>query len=366
MKILVVGEFITEIYEAAFWESFKEMGHDVYKFSFSDYFNFKSSFSFNWKNFISYPAKFWEALKRAQNKYHVGPLVNKINRDFIAYVKKIKPDFVFIEQGMFFSSKTIRTAKSKSPDTKIFGYCQDNPFTKTAPKYLWGKYLESCPAYDHIFSFHVFNLADYKRAYGINSELLRGYYIKSRNYPTDKIDERYKCDVMFIGHFEDDGRDEAFIKLVRGGYSFKLYGTEWHNSKYYGEFKNLMGGDIKPLRGEDYNIALNSCKIALCLFSKKLNGNEYTTRTLEIPATRIFMLSEYTDDAASLFEPDKEAVYFKDNNELISKIDYYLSHDEERKQIALKGYERVIQDGHEIRDRAEQVIRTYERLKEAD
>ena len=362
MKILVVGEFISEIYEAAFLESFKEMGHETYKFSFSDYFNFTSSFSFNWKNFSSYPAKFFEAIKRAQNKYHVGPLVNKINRDFIKSVKNIRPDFVFIEQGIFFTSKTIRTAKSKSPETKIFGYCQDNPFSQTAPKYLWRKYLESCPAYDHIFSFHVFNLNDYKMAYGIDSELLRGYYLKKRNYPIENPDERYKCDVLFIAHYEDDGRDDALIRLVRGGYSFKLYGTEWHSSKYYEEFKKLMGGDIKPLRGDDYNIALNSCKIAICFFSKKLNGNEYTTRTFEIPATKTFMLSEYTDDAASLFEADKEAVYFKNTDEFINKIDYYLAHDDERKKIAQNGYERVMRDGHEVMDRAKQVIKAYEKM----
>lgn len=361
MKILVVGEFISEIYENAFFESFQELGHDVYKFSTSDYFYFPSSFAFNWRNFREYPAKFCEAIKRAQNKYHAGPLVNKINRDFVACVKKIRPDFVFIDQGLFFTSKTIAAARAYG--TKVFGYCQDNPFSKTAPKYLWGRYLESCPAYDYIFSFHVFNLDDYKKTFGIDSELLRGYYLKRRNFPIEIPDERYRCDVMFIAHYEDDGRDEVLIRLVRGGYSFKLYGTEWHSSKYYDEFKNLMGGDIKPIR-EDYNIALNSCKIAICFFSKKLNGNEYTTRTLEIPATKTFMLSEYTDDAASLFEPDKEAVYFRDADEFIEKIDYYLVHDDERKKIAQNGYDRVLRDGHEAMDRAKQVIRAYERLKE--
>jgi len=121
-----------------------------------------------------------------------------------------------------------------------------------------------------------------------------------------------------------------------------------------------MGDDIKTLI-EDYNVALNSCKIAL-VFLSHLNNDTYAIRCFEIPATGTFMLSTYTDDLATLFEPDKEAVYFKTPDELISKVDYYLAHDDERKQIARNGYERVMRDGHEAKDRAEQIIRAYERL----
>ncbi|MBR2208356.1 MAG: glycosyltransferase [Synergistaceae bacterium] len=363
MKILVVGSYVTKIYEKALYDAFCKLGYDTYKFSwnkyFDKYFNYLSSFSFSWKNFREYPAKFLEAIKRAEHKYHIGPTVDKMNKGLIAYAKEVRPDLIFIQYGVFFSPSTIRALRAIG--AMVFGYNNDDPFNNTAQKYFWRKYLSSCPEYDYMFSFRLKNIEDYKRVFGMNSEILRAYYIKDRNFHIDIPDERYKCDISFVGHYEDDGRDEFLIELVRGGYSFKLYGTEWHRSKYYEEFKKFMKGDIQPVR-EDYNLALNSCKIALSFLSH-LNNDTYTRRTFEIPATGTFMLSTYTEDLATLFEPDKEAVYFKTSDEMISKVDYYLAHDDERKKIARNGYERLIRDGHEVTDRAKQIIRTYERIK---
>ena len=359
MKILVAGSFLWPMYEPPLVRAFRDLGYDTYEFAWKKYFNFKSSFSFNWKNFREYPAKFLEAIKRAENKYHVGPTVNKINKDLITYAKEIRPDLIFIYYGILFSAKTLRALKAAG--AKVFGYNNDDPFSKTASKSYWRKYLSSCPEYDYMFSFRAKNIEDYKREFNIDAELLRAYYIKDRNFHIDTPDNRYKCDVGFIGHYEDDGRDEFLIRLVRGGYSFKLYGAEWDRSKYYDEFKKLMGDDIKPVQ-ENYNLALNSCKIAL-VFLSHINNDTYTIRSLEIPATETFMLSTYTDDLASLFEPDKEAVYFRTPDEMINKVDYYLAHDDERKKIAQNGYKRVMLDGHEAEDRAKQIIRAYERIK---
>lgn len=355
-----MGSFLWEIYEPALASRFRELGHDVYEFAWKRYFDYEKSFSFNRRNFREYPAKFREAIKRAQNKYHVGPTVNKMNRDLIAYAREVRPDLIFIQYGVFFTAKTLKALKATG--AKVFGYNNDDPFSKIAPKYVFGRYLSSCPEYDYIFSFRQKNVDDYKRVFGIDSEILRAYYIKERTFHIDNPDKRYECDILFIGHYEDDGREEFLIKLARGGggYKFKLYGSEWHRSKYYDEFKKLMGGDIRTLI-DDYNVALNSCKIALAFLSH-LNNDTYTRRTFEIPAAGVFMLSVYTDDLATLFAPDRDAVYFKTPDELISKIDYYLAHDDERKKIARNGYERILRDGHEAKDRAIQIIRAYERL----
>ncbi len=348
MKVLVVGEFRWEIYEKPLFKVFQELGYETYKFE--------------WKKYLDYEgrSKFIEIIKRVENKFHIGPDVYKMNSDLVAYVKKISPELVFIYQGLFFTAATLKTIKFNG--AKVFGYCNDDPFSDKAPKYFWRKYLSSCREYDLVFSYRLKNIDDYKRVYGIDSEILRSYYIEDRNYKLEKSAEKYECDVAFIGHYEDDGRDEFLIKVARSGHSFKVYGAEWHRSKYYGEFKKIMGGDVQQLRG-DYNIALNSCKIAL-VFLSKINHDTYTRRCFEIPAAGAFMLSEYTDDLATLFEPDKEAVYFNNADELINKVDYYLAHDDERIAIAQNGYERVRRDGHEIKDRARQIIRAYERTSE--
>ena len=41
------------------------------------------------------------------------------------------------------------------------------------------------------------------------------------------------------------------------------------------------------------------------------------------------------------FENGKDLVYFTDKNDLLRKIDYYLEHEDERREIALNGMNKV-------------------------
>jgi len=60
---------------------------------------------------------------------------------------------------------------------------------------------------------------------------------------------------------------------------------------------------------------------------------------------------EYLD---SFFEVGKEIEPYETADELITKIDYYLVHEEERKEIALAGFRRVRKD-HRIKHRMSQL-----------
>lgn len=141
---------------------------------------------------------------------------------------------------------------------------------------------------------------------------------------------------------------------------FHLYGTLWDRSKYAMEIRSRFG-EIKPLYN-DYNLALNSVKIALVFLSMR-NNDTYTRRCFEITATRTFMLSQYTNDLDSMFKEGIEAEYFRDKEEMMDKIKYYLKHDDKREKIAKAGYERLLRDGHEVTDRAREIIKTFEKLK---
>lgn len=57
-----------------------------------------------------------------------------------------------------------------------------------------------------------------------------------------------------------------------------------------------------------------------------------------------------------LFEPDKEVVFFRDFNEMVKKIKYYLVHDKEREDIAKAGYERSFRD-HTMEKRFNQIFK---------
>ena len=162
-----------------------------------------------------------------------------------------------------------------------------------------------------------------------------------------------------IGHYEDDGRDEIMLDLLKSDINFKLYGQKWFLSPHYEEICQLNNG-VEPLF-DDYNLALNSSKIAL-VFLSKLNNDTYTRRCFEIPAAKTLMLSEFTEDLDSLFKKDQEAVYFQTHQELKNKIDHYLNNEDERTAIIEKAYQRLVNDGHEVTDRASEIIKTYKDL----
>ena len=352
MKILVVADWHGDIYAQAFYDGFEKLGEDVFKFSWKEYFHhyqYSNRYTIDGNKLKSF-------YYRSQNKFLIGPVLWKINKDLIQQCEEIKPDLVFVYRGTHIYPSTIKTIKEKFA-CKVFGYNNDDPFSDEYANYVWRYYKKSIPYYDHIFSYRWKNIHDYK-AIGYESvSLLRSYYLKDKNFHIENLPiDKYKCDVMFIGHFENDGRDEALKLLIENGVDIKIYGTEWENSQYYNFFIEKLG-KIEPLY-DDYNLALNSAKIAL-VFLSKLNNDTYTRRCFEIPATKTMMMAEYTDDLNSIFEEGREAEYFKNKEELLKKIQYYLSREDKLNTIGENGYKRLVNDGHEVVDRCQQILKVY-------
>lgn len=350
MKILVVADWHgAEIYAEVFAKSFEELGHEVRRFSWKEYFkHYQYSTRYETDN-----NKIKSIYYRLQNKYILGPAVNKINRDLIEQVNLFKPDLIFIYRGTHIHPSTLKEIK-KNTSSRVFGYNNDDPFSPRYPKYFWRHFINSVPLYDHLFCYREHNINEFSQLGNTNASLLRSYYTHERNFKLDNINKKY--DVIFIGHFEDDGRDSCMLDLLENNYIVKLFGTGWEKSKLYQEIVRL-NGEISPVY-DDYNLVLNQSKVAL-VFLSKLNRDTYTRRCFEIPATGTMMLSEFTEDLASLYEPGVEADFFKSKDELIKKVEYYMSNPELALNIGESGRRRLISDGHEVLDRAKQVLNKY-------
>lgn len=64
-------------------------------------------------------------------------------------------------------------------------------------------------------------------------------------------------------------------------------------------------------------------------------------RILDIMGSGGFVLTNYQQEIEDYFEIGKEIEVFRDLDELMEKVPYYLSHEEERLQIAMNGYQKV-------------------------
>jgi len=126
--------------------------------------------------------------------------------------------------------------------------------------------------------------------------------------------------------------------LAKSGINVRVWGPNWKNAKM--KHQNLLI-ENRGLWKDDYKKAICSFDINLC-FLRKGNRDSHTSRSIEIPACGGFMLAERTTEHLTLFEEGKEAEFFETDEELLGKIKYYLSHQQERKRIAIAGYNRCL------------------------
>jgi len=349
MRILIAGDWHSELHEEVVSTALKNLGHEVEEFRWCHYFDRKPG---AWGRLAHWTS-------RIQNKYIVGFTVNRVNTDLFALARSFRPDMLFVYRGTHITAKTLRSIKTVSPDSIMVGYNNDDPFSPTQVPYLWRNFLSALPEYDLVLAYRHANIREYQEAGARRVELLRSWFVPERNHPvvlTDEERERFETDVVFVGHYEADQRLEYLEEIVRQGFRLRLFGPGYDWDPVIQKSQVLRS--FQPVRlvwGADYNRALCGAKIALCFFSK-LNRDTYTRRCFEIPATGTLMLSEFSEDLAGMYREGIEADFFRSRDEMIEKIRKYLNDDNRRSSVAAAGHLRVRSDGHDVSSRMKQVI----------
>lgn len=341
MKIIIVGSFKHIMYAKALHDEFGRQGH--------------KSFAFDWERYKLRGNKFFDLISRVQERLLFGPFINLINRQLLKLVKDVNPNLIFIYRGTHIRAKTVSVIKKKG--TIVFSYHNDDPFCGVPSTRYMRNYINSAYICDYNFVYRNKNIEDFSKIGVNNTEILRSYYIKDNNFYI-KCEKKY--DVIFAGHFENDGRDKYIKALIDAKVNIIVFGDEmWKKAPLYEDIKFVLKKDV---RGKEYNKLLNNAKIAL-VFLSKINSDTYTRRCFEIPATKTLMLSEYSDDLKSMFRADKEAVYFKSIDDLVNKCKYLLSNQSKISKIGNAGYLRLLNDGHSVEHRVEKIIKTYHKIK---
>ena len=67
------------------------------------------------------------------------------------------------------------------------------------------------------------------------------------------------------------------------------------------------------------------------------------------------MLSNYQREYEDYFHSGTDYVYYTDYEDLGKKVEYYLSHDKERREIARNGYEKV-KGSHTYKNRVDTIL----------
>ena len=153
-------------------------------------------------------------------------------------------------------------------------------------------------------------------------------YFRDHGLPKD-------IDVSFCGQKYGDRSD-----LLEGS-GIQCFGKGWPNGLL--DFPEMAR-------------VLNRSKISIN-FSKGADGKlQMKLRPFEIAASNTLLLCEKTDELNKYYKIGKEVIVFENKEDLRQKIDYYLQHEEERKQIARAAYERTIKE-HTWSNRFEEIIK---------
>jgi len=266
---------------------------------------------------------------RRENYFKYGK--DKMNQMLLKLIAKEKPDYVFtwLTWDEFYID-TLLKINEISPKTKTVVILGDDTI----------QFEDFSRYYALLFNCVFTTLKSYQKRY--KEEGIKDVYFTSltdaTNFHPIKTEKKY--DVTFIGSQKLDkaGRYEMIKYLKDNGISVKVFGFGWEN---YPEIKDVYGG---PLESDQVVKVTNESKINLCFSKDNIGRPQMKAKIFEVGACNSFTLCEYAPDYDNYFDEGKDIVFFKNQEELLNKVKYYLAHDKEREKIAKAAYSRVVRE----------------------
>lgn len=124
------------------------------------------------------------------------------------------------------------------------------------------------------------------------------------------------------------------LSLVAEKYQVKLFTLNAHATL----------PNVQNIGSADYYMEMpyifHDSKINLNITLRSIR-NGIPLRCMDIMANGGFLLTNFQSDFLYHFVPDEDFVYYESEKDLLHKIDYYLSHDKERRAIAESGHAKV-------------------------
>lgn len=357
-KILLVGEWTWPWYQEACAKALEKLGCKVVRFGWCEDFR-------RWEPGRSEPVyrSFWH---RVQHRLKFGPIVSSVSVRLVDTAIRECPEVVWFYNVQLISARTVRQLRKILPKAIFCQYANDNPFSRGARRSLWKNYMDSLSLFDLHFAYRLDNISDLKERGVKRVRLLRSYFLpeEDRAVADGDIEDRFFCDVVFAGHYEDDGRVEALEGVMGAGYRLNLFGGGWE-----GALPRLSEDSplhtlypVAPVTGDHYRQAICGAKVVLCFLST-LNQDTYTRRNFQVPAMGRPMLSQYSDDLAGLFRPNVEIAFFRNKAELLKQLERLIPKPTKRAELAKLGFERVYRDGHDVVSRMRDLLIAVRELR---
>jgi spore maturation protein CgeB len=260
-------------------------------------------------------------------------LKRKINTKFdIIYVHNVH----WVDKSIFFFLKSL--------SKKIIFYCPDNPFV-ARDKRRWTT-LRPVLKYFNLVIFMQKNRLLLAKKFGIKKYIYIPPTFKFKEFYKKKLingKEKYSTDIVLIATWFKE-RGTLVKDFLDSGLKIKVYGNGWEKDKNLKKIQHVVSPGVNHTK---YKKIIQNARIAICLPSEE-NQDDITNRSLEIPALGSLLLAKKTKTHSEFFIDNKEAVFFKNNKDCISKCKFLLQHEKIRKKIAQNGRLRIFKKRKKI------------------
>jgi spore maturation protein CgeB len=164
-------------------------------------------------------------------------------------------------------------------------------------------------------------------------------------------DERrlYGCDVALIGTVDRvpgyRKRLHALNRLIREGFRVKWWGRRMslrHNPfrDFFSPARKAWGGSM--VWGETFAKACRGARIVLTMPRNPEVPGGLSNGAFTTTGVGGFYLSLYRAGMEEFFELGREVMVFRDEDEMVDQVHYYLTHEDERRAIAEAGQRRAL------------------------
>lgn len=234
-----------------------------------------------------------------------------------------------------------------SADISLVGslYSEKNPLNKmNLDKYTKGFIDGICAAQLRVYGYNFVEQA-------LTDDIVRT--LKGEDLeqaPCDLVEsiDRYAAAHMYIGMKLAEDERRELLNMLSERFSVDLYTQSDASTVPKVHMKGTANSTFEMPK------IFNLSKINLNITMRPIQTG-LSLRVFDVMGCGGFLLTNYQEGIFEYFEPGIDLEVFSSEEELVQKCEYYLSHDDERRQIAENGYKKVKQY-HNISYRMQQMM----------
>ena len=221
--------------------------------------------------------------------------------------------------------------------------------------------------------------------YDFESVTGKKYYVlpnaanRKLHFPVSPVG-KYKYDIVFLGAKLPlkNKLFQGILKPLQKKYRVGVFGPGWtvkdrilkvlqkvaRNIRMVG-IANWINRRRITIPPDEENALYSSAKICLNFHEREPDGSQphyiLNQRTFKIPACGGFALCDQVPALRRYFSSEEMIMVGLDSSEWLEKIEYYLSHEDERKRIQERGTKRALSE-HTYHNRVVKVLDLYQRV----